>query len=504
MKYVFNEEYSLSIEERILQINSVSIDDLSIDDISIGNEERIDRFKEKLLSYKDKRFFIVGDYDCDGICATSIIKKLFEKLNIQSNYYITSRIKDGYGLNRRIVDTAASNGFDCLLCVDNGIAANDCIDYANGLGLKVFIIDHHEYQFEPNCEAFIHSNILSNVFNDMCAAGLCALLSNSFEENDFATALGGLATLADMVSVFNYNRYLVQKMISIIKKGTIMPINLLLGNNEISYANIHYNVIPKINAVSRLGDLMNVNYVVKYLLAEGNECLKYYDKIENINSARKNYSKQMCELANELVDSSQNVIVIHHKEFKEGLCGLVANRLLNDYAKPVIVFADVDGVLKGSGRSVAGTNLYSYLKNIDYLFDSFGGHELAVGISMKVDNYDKFIEYVNSHALEYNEQVSDVLVIEENDINDKLLSTLDRLQPFGTNFKEPLFALKKPNIIKSYIVGNKYPKYDITSNLSAISFNSKLMNKSFEYMIGHVQKDNFYPTKFSFVIEDLV
>lgn len=504
MKYIFNEDYNLSIEQRILQINNVSLDCLQPKNYSISNIEKLNEFKDKLLSNKDKRFFIVGDYDCDGICATAIITKLFNELNISSNYYIPSRIKDGYGLNENIVKTAIENKFDCLLCVDNGIVANDCIDYASKAGIKVFIIDHHEYQNEPNCEAFIHPRILPKEFNDMCAAGLCALLSNSIKENDYATALGGLATIADMVSVFGYNRYLITNMLDIIKTGSIRTINLLLGNNEATYENIQFNVIPKINAVSRLDDLMNVNYVVKYLLADFNDCLKYYDKIENINNARKNYSKQMCELANKLVDANQNIIVIHHNDFKEGLCGLVANKLINDYAKPIIVLSEVEGIFKGSGRSVPGANLYEYLKDAEHLFESFGGHELAVGLSLKQENYNDFIEYINNHTLEYSEQTSDVIVIDANDINDSFLQAIDKLEPFGIDFKQPLFALKKPIIQKKYVVANKYPKFDITSNLSAISFNSNHLDKNFEYIIGHVQKDNYYHAKYSFVIEDLV
>ena len=149
------------------------------------------------------------------------------------------------------------------------------------LGIKVFIIDHHEYVDEPNCEAYLHPSLFIDKYKDMCAAGISCLLSNSVRKDDFSTCLGGLATLADMVSVFNYNRYLLKQMISIIKQGNINPINLLLGDNEVTYDNLHYNVIPKINAVSRLDDLMNVNYVVKYLLSNDNECFDYFNKIFN-------------------------------------------------------------------------------------------------------------------------------------------------------------------------------------------------------------------------------
>lgn len=505
MKYIFNEDYNLSLKDRILQLNKIDYKSLDVSNFNVNyNLNIIKEFKEKLLSYKDKRFFIVGDYDCDGICATTIIKKLFDDLKIESNYYIPSRTKEGYGLNNNIIDVALNNNFDCLICLDNGISAKQQLAYAKTKGLKVFIIDHHEYQDKPDCEAFLHPNIFDEDYYDMCASGLCALLSTSFRYDEETIALGGLATLADMVSIFNYNRYLVKEMLQIIAKGKIRPINLLLGDKEVTYTNIQFNVIPKINAVSRLDDLMNVNYVVKFLMSDEKEALKYFDKIENINNARKNYSQEMVNLALRLIDTSKNIIVIRNSEFKEGLCGLVANRLLDMYKKPVIVLAEVDGMLKGSGRSVEGSNIYEYLMGTSDLFEAYGGHEMAVGLSMKIDNYDRFIDYIDNHELIYKEQFKDVLVLESNNINDSTLESILELQPFGTNFKEPLFGIKWNNSITRYVVAHRYPKFDINENLSAISFNTNFINQKFDYMIGKLNRDNYDQSKLSFVIEDLV
>lgn len=505
MKYVFNEDNNTSITDRILQINNVTKEDLDISRFHINYQlDVLNEFKDKLLSYKDRKFFIVGDYDCDGICATAIIKKLFDDIGIDSNYYIPSRTKEGYGINENIIDTAKQNGFDCLLCLDNGIAANSKLKYAYDLGIKVFIIDHHEYQDEPMCEAYLHPSAFEKQYFDMCAGGLCALLSNSFRYDELTTALGGLATLADMVTIFNYNRYLVSQMLEIVKKGNIVPINLLLGKNDITYKNISFNVVPKINAVSRLDDLMNVNYVVKFLLADEKNAIPYFDKIEHINKARKEYSQQMFSLACRLVDESKNIIVIKHDDFKEGLCGLVANRLLETYGKPVIVLSQEDGLLKGSGRSVPGFNMYEYLKNIEGLFDTFGGHELAVGLSIKEEKFEELIEYINHNEVKYNEKYTNVITIDPNEVSFNMLSEIDSLMPFGSGFVEPLFAFKKPNYISRYIVAYKYPKFDINEKLSAISFNPKFINTEFEYMIGHLNKDNYYDDRLSFLIEDLV
>ena len=505
MKYIFNEDLNKSVEDRILQLNNISKEDLDVTDFKIDKDiEVINRFKDKLLSYKDKRFFIVGDYDCDGICATAIIKKLFDDIGIACNYYIPSRSKEGYGLNDNIVNTAYKNNFDCLFLVDNGIIAKDQLALASSLGLKVFIIDHHEYQEEPNCECFLHPRLFESKYSDMCAAGLCSLFASYFVDDDLLTVLGGIASLADMVSMLNYNRYLVKRMITILNTYEIKPIKLLLADNLVDPTSIQFNVIPKINAVSRLDDLMNVNYVVKYLLSKDNECFDYFNKIETINTARKDYSKQMYEQATRLIDNDSKIIVIKSNEFKEGLCGLVANRILDNYQKPVIVFAEVDGVLKGSGRSLPGTNLYEYLKGASDLFDNYGGHELAVGLQLKLANFDKLIDYINNNELTYDEQYKDVLVVDSESINNDMLQAINDLQPYGTNFKQPLFALKNPMYISRYLVSNRFPKFEINDYLSAISFNTSFVDKKFEYMIGNIKKDNYYKDKLSFVIEDLV
>ena len=504
MKYIFDEDLDIDIVDRILKLNAVTKDSLDVTNFFVDyNLDVLNNFKAKLDSQKESRFLIVGDYDCDGICATTIIKKLFDDLKIENNYYIPSRSKQGYGLNDEIVLNAYNNNFDCILCVDNGIVAIEPLNKAKQLGLKTFVIDHHEYSEEPPCDAYLHPDIFPQEYAKMCASGLCALLSNSYRYDDLTTVYGGLATLADMVDIFNYNRYLVIKMLEILKNNYIEPINLLLGRNEINYLNLQFNVIPKINAVSRLDDIMNVNYVVRFLLSKGEECLKYFDKIEIINNARKDYSKQMTALATRLLDESKNIVVVASDEFKEGLCGLVANKLLDVVNKPVIVLSKADGMFKGSGRSVAGFNIYEYLKGCDDLFDAFGGHELAIGVSIKEENFPKLLEYVDSHEVDVKEDAKQVLLINSDNIDLSFLDRISELEPFGTGFKEPLFAIKN-NKYKNIVVAGKYPKFFINDSLSAISFNSKFVNKDFSYMIGRIKKDDYKGNCLSFVIEDLV
>lgn len=505
MKYVFNEEYDKSIADRILSINNVSYSLLEIEKFSSRIEnEVVSNFINKLLENRNDKFLIVGDFDCDGICSTAIIKKIFDSINIKSNFYIPSRKNEGYGINKNIVKKAYDNKFDCIVCVDNGIIANDQINYAYELGLKVFIIDHHEYVNLPRCEAVLHPDLLEKDYYDLCAGGLCCLLASQINDDDLYFVYGGLATLADMVNMFGYNRYLACKMLSILKEKEIKPINLLLAHNEVSFTNIQYNVIPKINAVSRLEDIFNVNYVVNFLLERECDLLDYYHKIEINNDARREYSRKMLLLADELVDDSKQIIIIKSKEFKEGLCGLVANKLVDKYSKPVIVFAEGEELLKGSGRSVPGFNLYQYLFEIKDIFETYGGHEGAVGMSIASSNIQSLFDYIDSHKIEFQEQYKDVILLSGDDLKLDILKQINSLEPYGSNFATPLFGVHTSLIQKKYVVSNRFPKYDINEHISAINFKSGNVNDDYDYLIGKITKDTYNPNKLSLIIEDLI
>jgi len=502
MKYLYNEQQD-SIVNRICHINNIELNKLNVNDFTLDfNLDVLVNFKNTLLSLKDCRFLIIGDYDCDGICATSIIKRLLEHLHIENNYYIPSRSKEGYGINNSIVDTAINNNFDVILMLDNGIVANTQIKYAKDNGIKTLIIDHHEYSELPNCEAVLHPNLFPDKYADMCTGGLSALLALSFYEDDLFYVYGGLATLADMVSVLNYNRYLLKKMITILNTGKIYQINYLLGKNEVSYDSLAYNVIPKINAVSRLDEYYNVNLVVRYLLADEAYCMNNYGNIEQINNMRKDFTQKMSETAIKMVDDNKDHILLVSKEFKEGLCGLIANKLLGIYNKPVLILSEKDNELKGSGRSPSGINIYEYLKDLN-IFTSYGGHNQAIGLSLNIENYDQLLNHFLNNPLKVDDDVKDVISIDSENIDMKLLEEIECLKPFGVDFKEPLFVLKDVNYKKKFIIAGKYPKFIIKDECDAISFNVSHVNKEFKDMIGYLKKDSYHKNKVSFTIEDL-
>lgn len=497
MKYNFIETNDLL--NSILELNNLKISDLNKQyDFSIDDEVFLN-FKDKLLKDKEKKFLIVGDYDCDGICATTIIKRLLNYLNINSNHYIPSRIKEGYGLNNEIVLKAIENNFDCLIMVDNGIVAYDQIKMAIDHGINVYIIDHHEYETLPEAKAIIHSNIVTDKFKDLSAGGLSFVLSRLFYEDDLSLVLGGLSTISDMMSVIGFNRFLINEMLN--KINSIEQMVLLNDSKKVEYRDLSFNIIPKINAVSRMEPEGNPNYLVKYFndLAFAKEYIK---TLNYLNEQRKSSTKYMANMANSLINLSDDIVLIYSEVFKEGLCGLIGNRILHEINKPIIVLAKTDnGDYKGSGRAPEGVNLYELVKSFSG-FKAFGGHEGAIGLSLEEDKLAEFKEYLNSIKIN-NESVTDVYKLNADDLNFDTLNILNSLKPFGLGLKEPLIAFDNFDY-KKIVISSRFPKYLIRNDLSAISFNERYISVTPNTFIGHLNVDSYRKNCLSFLIEEII
>lgn len=483
--------------EGILQYNNLDIEDLTFDyDMSIKSKVFYD-FRDYLLNNLDKRYLIVGDYDFDGIGATTIMKRLLNHLNISSNHYIPSRVKDGYGINKRIVQVAIDNHFDVLILLDNGIIAKEEICLARNNGIDVLIIDHHEYEESPLANVIIHDKLVEEKYSALSAAGLCYILSTLFYEDSLSLVLGACAILSDMMPVLGFNRYLLKKMMNIINHEPSMI--FLNDGKPINYYDISFTIIPKINALSRMGDMANPNLLIRYF----NDLLfqkEYIQTINKVNEARKQETKLMSIEAEKLIDNSK-IIVLASRAFKEGLCGLIATRILQKYNRPVIVLNIENNLCKGSGRAPAGFNFYEALKDFDK-YKAFGGHEAAVGLSIEYKDLSAFKNYIDT--IEVNiDDVNDVLMVESEKLDEELLNKIEELSPFGTGLNIPLIAIENHNY-KRFIVSDRFPKFFINNKLSAISFNENFKYKSGKYFIGKIKRDTYRKNCLSFLIEDIV
>lgn len=498
MKYI---HHTGDIYNYFLSVNN--IDESNLDTSRFFNYPKDDKsllsFKDTLLSLKDKKFLIVGDYDCDGITSTTIICRLFDYLNIKHNFYIPSRSKEGYGLNENIVNMAKENNFEVILTVDNGIVSNDANKLALDLGLKLLIIDHHEYVEKPTCTSFIHPNLLDKDFNKLSAGGLSYLFSTYFYEDSLSLVYGGLSILSDMVGVLDYNRYLVKEMMKVINKEDIYTLKLLNDNKKIDYDSLSFNVIPKINAISRMD--YNPNFIVKYLNGDKDTCLKLIDQINLVNNQRKEETQNESKLAASMISDNDKIIVLCSDSFKEGICGLLANKLIHAYNKPCIVFHETDDELKGSARSLEDVNIYDFLSKKKDIYNTFGGHGQACGFSLNKEYKDEFLDFINNTELEINEVSKDVLDINLENIDYKTAQLLESLKPFGVDLKEPLFNINNFKYDKKLLMAYKYPKYIVNNNVSIIDF--KAREENFNNFIGYIKKDSYHKDSVSILIEDL-
>lgn len=489
------------IYNTFLKINN--IDSINLDTSRFlnypKNQEPILSFKETLLSLKDKKFLIVGDYDCDGITSTTILCRLFDYLNIKHNYYIPSRSKEGYGLNERIVHMAKDNNFDVILTVDNGVVSDIPNKLALDLGMKLLIIDHHEYINKPICTSYIHPNLLEKEYSKLSAGGLSYLLSSYFYEDELSLVYGGLSILSDMVGVLDFNRYLVKEMMKVLNKDNVYTLKLLNDNKKLDYDSLSFNVIPKINAISRMD--YNPNFLVKYLNGDKDTCLKLINQINLVNNNRKNETSNEAKLAYSMINENDKIIILFSSEFKEGICGLLANRLIHIYNKPCIIFNETDNELKGSARSLEDINIYEYLSKKKDIYDTFGGHGQACGFSLKKDKKEEFLKFINDTPLEVKDISKDVLDIKLEDIDLKTSELLESLKPFGVDLKEPLFNIEGFKYDKKILMANKYPKYIVNNNLSIIDFKNR--EENFNNFIGYIKKDSYHKGSVSISIEDI-
>lgn len=466
------------------------------------NEKAISIFYDELLKYKDKKFLIVGDYDCDGICSVSIIKNMFKELSISSNYYIPSRVNEGYGLNKLIVDNAIKYEYDVILLVDNGVSCKDAIDYAYDNNIKVFIIDHHKYIDKPRCEAFLHQNLLSKEF-EFCSAGeLCFLLSLQCCFDEFNLVLGALTILSDYILINSFNRFIISEMLNYLNEIDFEPFILLNESKVFTSDSLKFNIIPKINSVSRMeSNAFNSNHAVKFLLSLYPDMKEVGEYITSLNSTRKIESNR---LFNDIITQKYdgNYIFISSEEIHEGYCSSLATKLNNYYDKPVFVFNENGGICKGSCRCQSFDIFYLLSSYKNYI--SFGGHEHAAGITILKENIEDFTKFLNNVILNIEqESVEDVYVIDKKMINEDLMKDIESLGPFGNGFDMPIIAIENANY-PTVLLKNKYTKFNISDSLSAITFDEKYIGFVPNFLLGVLSRDSYHKGAFSIIIKALI
>lgn len=441
---------------------------------------------------------VYRDYDVDGISAGALAVETLSKLGANVHHYANEREVDGYGICRHGVDVILEKWPDArlILTVDNGIVAHDAIDYAMSKGLMVVVTDHHEPGATlPNADAVVDLKRKDEVYpyHDLCGCGLIFRIMLDlyrYLKKDPTPVLQtidlvALATVADVVPLVGENRALVQEGIKLIECGQRPFFRAITKLYKVTEVTAHYTLAfqfaPTLNSLSRMGE--DTDRAVEALLSENASDVEVeVTEFQKINQARKDLTAKQVDMAMQMVDpnSTDSAIVIAGDDFQEGIVGIIAGRLKEEFYKPVIVLAKTgNGLLHGSGRSIDGFDLKPALDECGSLLVGYGGHTKAAGLTIDPANLDafklRFIALANK-ALEgksLRPEIPLAALLSEDCLTEQLVRDLRILEPYGEGFPEPLFGLKaQPDSIRYMGSENQHVKYLCSqSRLSIIAWN---------------------------------
>lgn len=453
-----------------------------------------------------KKIMIYGDYDVDGICSVSILKRMFNLMGVEVGYYLPNRYKDGYGINSIKVQEIHNKGYETIICIDNGINANEPIKLARELGMDVLVLDHHELLNElPDCNYYLHPNLSGFTEYNMCGSSIAYFLSIALLGYDDKTCAiyAGIATLSDVMPLVSQNKLLVKNAIAYLNEHKHKNLDLLIGNENYDETILSMTLIPKLNSVGRMINDVRVNNVIKYLFSENEDETKYLlNFINTCNDNRKNMSNTFFN--NVMNTPFDRIIVVKEDTLLEGVCGIVASRLANNFLLPALVFApSEDGdFYKGSARSVDGIDIVSMLSKLDYLV-SFGGHKKAAGITIKKEDFEKFKDDLNTLAQSenYEEIPLKAILLEKDELTFKAYQELLKYGPFGEGNPYPIFALENidPRLI-SLSKDKKHLIIKLNEDITLLGFNlaTNYQEKYNNYRcIFTLDKNNLFKNKLS-------
>ena len=434
---------------------------------------------------------IYGDYDTDGISATATLYKFLKSIGAKVDYFLPNRFVDGYGLNIETLEKLLEHRtIDLLISVDCGITACEEVEYLKNKGIDVIITDHHEAgEILPNC-LIINPKISNNYpFKQLCGAGVALKIVQAMAGIDVASqflSICAVATISDIVDLVDENRAIVfwgLKDISSLPKGVLRLMRECGIANPVKASDIAFKLAPKINASGRMGD---ANLSLELYLEDNTS------QISKICKTILEYNQKRQQLCNECYDEikeylnkndiySMKAIICSSPNWEQGIVGIVAARISEEYNRPTCIFCQIADKLTGSCRSVNGVNVHSLMCSMSDILEKFGGHTMAAGVTLSVKHYDEFCarfnKYVeeNLNKIEFLPTKSYDFEMNVNDITAKFIEDVDRMEPCGhINFR-PIFKLKVANVDVSQM--KNHPEHLLLKfpNISLLAFNSQNM-----------------------------
>lgn len=427
---------------------------------------------------------IIGDYDIDGIQSTYILLEGFRMLGADVDSDIPDRMKDGYGLNRNLIDRALEADVDTIITCDNGIAAAEEIAYAKSMGMTIVVTDHHEVPYTeigagrryilPEADAVVDpkQEDCTYPFKGLCGAAvayklveaLMEAMGKDAEDADYLMENVAIATIGDVMDLVDENRIFVKQGLDMLKRTENLGLKALMGCtgvnvDKLSTYHIGFVIGPCMNASGRLDtakralELLEAKKVAEADLLAGD--------LKAFNDSRKDMTAQAVEEAFIQVENSElkdaDVLVVYLPECHESLAGIVAGRIREKYYRPVFVLTKGAEGLKGSGRSIETWHMYEGLNRVKHLLSKFGGHKMAAGLSMPEENLEQFRKEINEKSgitpEDLNEKIAIDMQLPFECVNEKFIGELAVLEPFGKGNARPVFAERQVQVESARILG---------------------------------------------------
>ena len=461
----------------------------------------------KAIENKEK-IIIYGDYDADGITSITVLKSFFKDLGIEVDSYIPNRLEEGYGLNKPAVKQIVEKGYELMITVDCGISAIEEIKYANELGIETIVTDHHEVGEDlPDAIAVVDAKRKDNIYpcRDLAGVGVVFKLIQALaiklklKEEAFLKYLDivCIGTISDIVPLVDENRVITKLGLMLVNQTRNIGLKSLLmssGYKKLDSTTISFGVAPRINACGRMG---HAEEALKLFLSDNiSEVQELTKRLNDYNIKRQEKEKSIYREALEMIEKEHldenDTIIVAGENWHHGVIGIVASKITELYFKPSILLCYEGDEAKGSGRSIPGFDLHvALMKCLDHI-EKFGGHSMAIGITIKREELEEFRDSLEKVAREAHiEDITPIIQIDAkislNDINKEMVESLKQLEPFGEGNKMPVFVIKNLKIdsIRALTEG-KHLKLTLKEGnniIDAIGFNMGELAE--EYKIGN-------------------
>ena len=443
---------------------------------------------------------IIGDYDVDGVSATAIMRLFFQDLGYPVNWIIPNRFRHGYGLSPKLIPEIPKS--DLIITVDNGISAVEASKICADMGIDLIITDHHIVPKEsPKAYAIINQKQTDCNFPypEICGAQiawyLCASIKNELGVDiDMKKYLQivALAIIADIMPLNGINRAMVISGLKILSKSSmpfVQAYRELKGVNSFKSEDIAFFLAPILNSAGRLEDAsLACNYICSSDIFEARRALS---KLIDMNERRKSLEADITEEAISIANPKDSVQIIVGKDWHEGVIGIVAARVARYFERPTIILTKNGDEYKGSGRSFGDCNLFELVDSAREYMSRFGGHKAAVGLSLPIENIDKFRAKLIESAklLCENSRYEDPDIIGElelSDIDDELYYLIERFEPFGEANPKPKFISRGVEILNRKEMGSEgnHMSFDFSQN--------RVVLRGVKFKISESEKASLY------------